>query len=48
MGNEIACFANSTPFTVKISLFKDERHELKRVEKSGQKFDANAKGGYGK
>ena len=39
--NDVPCFANSTPFDVKISLFKDERQELKRVEKSTHKFDAN-------
>ena len=45
--NDVPCFANSTPFDVKISFYKDERQELKRVEKITNKFDANASGSYG-
>lgn len=47
MGNEIPCFANSTPYDIKLSIYADRREELSRKETSSTNFTANATGAIG-
>ena len=44
MGNEVPCFANSTPYDVKISLYCDRSIELARKETSKHSFSAGGDG----